>query len=174
MADIDAALAAHPPLPESARTVTVLAIDPGTTQSAWCVVGGGRVMEFGIWDNPALLVALRDPWSGDLHVMPPGVVVIEQVASYGMPVGAEVFETVYWSGRFAEAAHPLPVERITRLAVKSQLCHSGKASDANIRQALIDRYGGPSAVRKGGVLYGVHNDVWAALAVAVAWAELRT
>ena len=97
--------------------------------------------------------------------------VIEQVASFGMAVGAEVFETVYWSGRFAEAVYPLPVDRITRIKVKTHLCHDSRAKDANIRAALIDRYGGPAALRKGGDLYGVSKDVWSALAVAVTWAD---
>lgn len=148
----------------------ILAIDPGTTKSAWvAVLPDGEVLSFAIFDNEEMLGACRRhffPFDVDL-------VVIEQVASYGMPVGAEVFETVYWSGRFAEAAHPLRVERITRLQVKSAICHSGKANDASIRQALIDRYGGPSAIRKGGALYGVSKDVWAALAVAVAWADTQ-
>ena len=34
----------------------------------------------------------------------PDVVVIEKIESYGMAVGAEVFDTVLWAGRFAEAA----------------------------------------------------------------------
>ena len=56
-----------------------------------------------------------------------------------MPVGAEVFETVYWSGRFAEAYGVEHVERITRVDVKMHLCHTSRAKDGNIRQALIDR-----------------------------------
>ena len=99
------------------------------------------------------------------------VVVIEQVRSYGMAVGAEVFDTVHWSGRFHEAALPLPVVLLPRQAVKLALCHDSRAKDANIRAALIDRYGGPAAIRKGGALFGVHGDVWAALAVAVTYAD---
>jgi hypothetical protein len=37
----------------------------------------------------------------------PDVVVIEKIESYGMAVGAEVFDTVWWAGRFAEAANRL-------------------------------------------------------------------
>ena len=101
-------------------------------------------------------------------------IVIEKVESFGMAVGAEVFETVYWSGRFAEAAYPIPVERIGRKAVKMHLCGSMRAKDANIRQALIDRYGGPDAIGKKaspGPLYGISGDVWSALAVAVTYSD---
>jgi hypothetical protein len=108
---------------------------------------------------------------------------IEQIASYGMAVGAEVFETVYWSGRFAQAFGPERVDRIKRLEVKMHLCHDSKAKDANIRAALIDRFGGPASIRgpqkakskrgipeaPAGSLYGISKDTWSALAVALTW-----
>jgi hypothetical protein len=77
---------------------SVLAIDPGTTRSAWLRFDGERPLGFGITANDVLVRALR---TGGL----PDVVVIEKVESYGMAVGAEVFDTVLWAGRFAEAAH---------------------------------------------------------------------
>lgn len=150
----------------------VLAIDPGPTSSAFVFYEDGRVSNQGKWTNDELVFMLRDrywPMSED-RVQ----VVIEKVESFGMAVGAEVFETVYWSGRFAEAAHPLPVHRIGRKAVKLHLCGSMRAKDANIRQALIDRYGGPDAIGKKatpGPLYGISGDVWSALAVAVTFTD---
>jgi len=142
------------------------AIDPGTTQSALVTVSVDGTVTATTDSNTTILAAV---WS--LADAPDaGELVIEQIASYGMAVGADVFETVFWSGRFAEAwmrrsgteAHRLP-----RLAVKMALCHDSRAKDANIRQALIDRFGGPACIRKGGSLYKVHADEWAALAVAV-------
>jgi len=65
-------------------------------------------------------------------------------------------------------------ERISRRAVKLHLCGSARAKDANIRQALIDRYGGSAAIgRKAapGPLYGVSKDVWSALAIAVTYQQ---
>lgn len=149
----------------------VLAIDPGPTRSAWVVLGpAGGLRSFAFWENERLLEALRnDEFSREI-----GQLVVEQVQSFGMTVGAEVFETVYWSGRFAEAARPLPVARIGRLAVKMALCHDSRAKDPNVRQALIDRYGGSTAIgRKAapGPLYGVAGDVWSALAVGCAWQD---
>lgn len=81
---------------------SILAIDPGTNQSAWLRYDGSRPHGFGITANDVLVRALR---TGGL----PDVVVIEKVESYGMAVGAEVFDTVLWAGRFAEAAHRVPV-----------------------------------------------------------------
>jgi hypothetical protein len=144
---------------------TILAIDPGTTQSAWLRYDGSRPQGFGITANNVLVRALR---TGGL----PDVVVIEKVESYGMAVGAEVFDTVLWAGRFAEAAHRVPVVLLPRRAVKLALCGDSRAKDANIRQALLDCFGGSAAVglkAAPGPLYGIARDVWSALAIAVTY-----
>lgn len=150
----------------------ILAIDPGSARSAWLLLENGRPAGFDIAGNDHLLTMLRN-WP---HAAP-SVVVIEQIESYGMAVGREVFETVHWSGRFDEAVRVhggiLPIQ-LPRRAVKLAICGNSRARDANIRQALIDRFGGVAAVgRKAepGPLYGISKDVWSALAIAVTYAE---
>jgi len=144
--------------------VVVLAIDPGPTESAYVMWSGDQVLAYAKVRNDNLVLLLLNP--------PREVeqAVIEKVASFGMPVGAEVFETVYWSGVFAHAFGLARVDRITRNEIKNHLCHSSRAKDGNIRQALIDRFGGPAAIGKKaspGPLYGLAGDTWSALAVAV-------
>jgi hypothetical protein len=61
---------------------------------------------------------------------------------------------------------------LPRRAVKLALCGDSRAKDANIRQALIDRFGGSAAIgRKAnpGPLYGISPDVRSALAIAVTY-----
>lgn len=147
---------------------TLYAIDPGTTHSAIVSVHGESVVPLGIWHNALAALYLRERPKTGRHL------VIEKVESFGMPVGVEVFETVYWSGRFAEAwdmGEGHEVSRIGRKAVKLALCGTVKAKDANIRQALIDRYGGPQCVKKGGPLAGIKSHLWAALALAVTYQD---
>lgn len=146
----------------------ILAIDPGSGQSAWLVYNPASqgIRSFAISPNDDLLAQLRVGVSDDV-----GVIVIEKVESYGMAVGREVFDTVHWAGRFTEAAHGTPVHQLLRRAVKVAICHDTKAKDANIRAALIDRFGGPESIRKGGPLYGISKDVWSALAIAVSYAD---
>lgn len=149
---------------------TILAIDPGPEQSAWLELGGdGRPVAFAIERNKDLLVRLRRFASAAVDV-----IVIEQVESFGMAVGREVFETVRWAGRFEEAANQFPVVLLPRRVVKLRLCRDSRARDANIRAALLDRFGGAGAVgvkAHPGPLYGVARDVWSALAIAVAYRE---
>jgi hypothetical protein len=152
----------------------ILAIDPGTVRSAWLAFDttAGRPMPdfFGIVPNAELLEVIRNNRNGWVTA-----VVIEQVVSYGMPIGETTIETVHWAGRFAEAAFPLPVYRVPRLAVRMALCHSGRAKDPNVRAALLDRFGGDSAIgRKAhpGPLYGFKADLFAALGVACCWADM--
>jgi hypothetical protein len=145
----------------------ILAIDPGPTESAFVHLRDGEIVDKGKAVNDDLIDFLRDTFVD--------VLVIEKIASYGMPVGEEVFETVYWSGRFAQLAmlDETVIERIPRLKVKLHLCKSPKANDSNIRQALIDRYGGIQATKKGGALHGVSKDIWAALAVGLTYLDTK-
>jgi hypothetical protein len=150
----------------------LLAIDPGPEQSAWLVWLEDAVEDMGIEPNDSLLAKVRRGCFANCQA-----VAIEKVASFGMPVGAEVFETVFASGRFAEACRGIPLYRPSRMSIKMHLCHSARANDATIRQALIDRFGGKEHAigRKAapGPLYGVHADLWSALAVAVTIAAVR-
>jgi len=144
---------------------TIIAIDPGPTESAWVVLTCGVPTDFGKETNATVIAWLRErSLHKDARKTP---LVIERIASYGMPVGEEIFETVYWTGRFTEAYGDDMTMRITRKAVTRHLCGIGKAKDSNVRQALIDRYGGKRETKKGGILYKVSKDVWAALGVAV-------
>jgi hypothetical protein len=147
--------------------MNVIGIDPGPVESA-LVEWDGRVIVNAIHQpNEFILERLMNAWARTVPL------VIEKMACYGMAVGAEVFETVYWSGRFAQAYTPGGTYRITRGEVKMHLCHSMKAKDGNIRQALIDRFGVQGTKKNPGPLYGVSGDLWAALAVAVTWWDLN-
>jgi len=153
--------------------VTVLAIDPGCEKSAWVLYDGERPFDHQIEENNALLSRLR------LNDLPFDAVVTEQVTSYGMAVGAEVFETVFWTGRFHEAAqvHWRKAARVPRRDVKLHLCQSARAKDANVRQALLDRFGGKDKAcgkkTAPGPLYGLKADEWQALALAVTYYDLH-
>jgi hypothetical protein len=158
----------------------VLGLDPGPTQSALVILGDKRVLQHSIESNLVIVehLAYFASLQQSKGAQPLGdVLVIEQIASFGMPVGAEVFETCWWSGRFAQAWHDhsdQEAHRLKRHEVKSHLCHNQRAKDANIRQALIDRFGGDSAIgRKAhpGPLYGLRGDEWTALSVAIVWKE---
>lgn len=149
----------------TARPVTMLAIDPGTAHSGWAWMRGGRLEASGVLPNNDVIANLRYAWrSADS-------VAIEMIASYGMAVGAEVFETCVWIGRMVQVAGPERVRLVYRKDVKMHLCGTPRAKDANIRQALIDLYGGKAEAigtcKKQGPLYGVKSHAWAALAVAV-------
>jgi hypothetical protein len=150
--------------------LTLYAIDPGTEDSAVVVLQDGSVTGV-IHKNANLRAAILGPYTT------PGHLVIESIESYGMPVGREVFETVFWAGRFAEAWESRGLSYswslLPRRAVKLALCGSPQAKDSNIRQALIDRYGGKQSTKKGGALAGIKSHLWAALAVAETYKQLQ-
>lgn len=153
------------------RPTHLLAIDPGPEYSALLAYNTELQVPWR-WEKLSNRVCWPSwAWVADQ-------VAIEFVASYGMSVGAEVFETAYWAGRFAERwthQHATVPQLVYRADVKLHLCHSKRAKDTNVRQALIDRYGGKEKAigRKAtpGVLYGLTGDCWAALGVAVTAAE---
>lgn len=150
----------------------LLAIDPGCEQSAWVLYDTDTRLPLRWGKEPNSTVANRIGGSfGD-----PDRYVIEMVASYGMAVGREVFETCVWVGRLMERASIAAPELVYRREVKLHMCGSVRAKDANIRQAIIDRYG-PGKERAVGLkaspgpLYGFKADCWQALALAITAAE---
>lgn len=152
----------------------ILGIDPGTEQTGWVIYDteSHSVLEKGIIENNAMLDIIRaDDYEFD-------EVAIEMVASYGMPVGKEVFETVYWIGRFAEMAIGLSkgvYRYYKKTDINPSICFNSKANDSTIRRALLDMFpktGGGSEPSIGikkqqGPLYGFNSHMYPALAVAL-------
>ena len=122
-----------------------------------------RPIDFGIEDNDKVMDVIKN--TNCKHLA------IEMVASYGMPVGVTVFETVFWIGRFWEQAsinkNIRNLEKVYRKDIKMNICQSMRAKDSNIRQALIDRFGEVGTKDNPGWFYGFKKDLWSAYAVGV-------
>lgn len=143
---------------------TILAIDPGPRLSAYVELAGTTIRAHAKIGNLVLLEQLRAR-------APNGPLVVEMIAPYGKPVGREVFETCVWIGRFLEA-WPGVSRLLERREVKNALCGGRQnSSDADVRSALIVRWGGKGGKRQRPpeALAAITRDEWAALAVAVAW-----
>lgn len=147
----------------------ILAIDPGNVQSAALM-----------WDTEKeaiceMTLAENMKIRNELQYAFPDVFAIEMIASYGMPVGQTVFDTCVWIGRFVEcmSKSDVKISLIFRKDIKMHLCHTTRAKDSNVRQALIDRYGVPGVKKAPGRLYGVKKDLWSALAVAIFYQDVQ-
>lgn len=160
------------------RSKMILAIDPGNEQSGVVLLDESlKPIESGKYINENVRQELRrnlNKYGHELHVA------IEMVACYGMAVGASMFDTCVWIGRFVEMVelYNMDVTLIYRKDEKMNLCHSMKAKDSNIVQALIDRFA-PNTSNKGkgtkkepGWFYGFKKDIWQAYAVAVTYHDM--
>ncbi|MEO8679236.1 MAG: hypothetical protein ABI665_09335 [Vicinamibacterales bacterium] len=150
-----------------------MAIDPGYRESAFLLYDGTRILEHGIKDNEALLLGLQT-WSSGAIIK--AVLVIEEMQIFaGHGVGKEVFDSVFWSGRFAQAWTPRPFDRLLRSRVRAHLGAS-RGGDAAVRQSLIERFGpykedAIGTKLKRGPLYGITKHSWSALAIAVTYCD---
>ena len=135
----------------------ILGIDPGPNTGAYVVVDGeGDVLEH---RNDVEMEWLRDRIEFDSFDRTPHRCAVEHLQSYGMGVvGAETFETAMWIGEirneWRRQAEAMGEDASTFIAlyrpgIKSTLCHSAKAKDPNVRQAVLDLYGG-EAIAIGG------------------------
>lgn len=153
----------------------VFAIDPGNILSGYCILDGFSILDFGKIENPPLLQKIEafSPEEKTKYSF-----VCEWIESYGMPVGQEVFHTCRWCGIF-EHAWGKNVSFLSRLQVKLALCHNVKVNDAIIRRRVLDIYGPDKSKAVGvkkspGPLYGVKADVWQALALGLAFQEIKS
>ena len=150
----------------------ILAIDPANENSAFCLLDENyNLILFDKIPNERMRELLRTE-NYD-------ILAIEKIESFGMAVGATVFETCVWIGRFIEIAvgRNIGWKGIYRKEEKLNLCKSTKAKDANIRQALIDRFAkfdfknGKGTKKQQDFFYGVSADMWAAIAVGVTYLD---
>jgi hypothetical protein len=153
--------------------VIILAVDPGPLQSAFVEYDtkAKRPLNWLKAENQIVLSTIGKSRARLLAV--------EMIASYGMPVGKDTFQTCVYIGRFIERwsqSHDTRPRLVYRKAVKLHLCGSMRAKDANVRQALIDLFGPGKDKAIGlkaspGPLYRMTGDCWAALGVAVTTAH---
>lgn len=158
----------------------VLGIDPGTagagvvvfdTTLRRAVFADGSMPNADVWSNLVDALIHRNPRAVFAAV---DLVVVEKVASYGRPVGEQVFTTVETAGEYVSICRlaAVPVERLTFPAVARHFCRSA-ANEASVRQVILDRFGPDPVGRKAapGPLYHVKKHAWSALAVALAAIE---
>jgi hypothetical protein len=142
--------------------VNILALDPGPKETGWVYWSAGRVAYSGVQRNEDVL-AMVAGWKDAEAIL-----ATEVFQAMGMAVGAEVFDTCIWIGRFVQAWHsPAAVMRIKRTEVKLHLCGTARAKDPNVRQALLDKIGQQGTRKAPGPTFGVKSHAWSALAVAV-------
>lgn len=153
----------------------ILAIDPGNIESAYVILDENlRPINLGKIPNPDMFSVIQNTSARYF--------VIEMIASYGMGVGQTVFDTCVWIGRFMQYAEEhgnfQQIDQLKRIEEKKNLCHDSRAKDTNISLALIDRfaYGVPNKGKGNkkapGYFFGFHDDIWAAYAVGVTYADL--
>lgn len=157
----------------------VIAIDPGNTKSAYCIIDADtlRPLLFGILPNEDLRKEIRA-----MKFEEEDGAAIEMIQSYGNLIGKDVLDTVFWIGRFYEVfrrkVYRKP-ELIYRMKEKMHICHDSKAGDPNIRRALIDRFAkhdfkdGKGKKDNPDWFYGFKADIWAAYAVGITAIETK-
>ena len=136
----------------------VFAIDPGPEKSAFVQWDGKAVLDHGHVDN----FEMRQLLIGREY----DAAACEMVASYGMSVGASVFNTCLWVGRFTEVSMK-DLMLCYRKDIKMHLCRTMRSKDKDIRQALIELVGEQGTKDCKGPTYGLKSHTWSALAVAV-------
>ncbi len=138
-----------------------LAIDPGTEQSACVLMDKDlNIIHHNIVDNYNMLTKI--------DVCQNSRVICEEIESFGMPVGKEMFRTVRWIGRFEQLCHAnsIPFELVSRKTIKAYWCGSTRATEANVWQAMVDLWGSPGTKKEPGKLYGIKSHERSALAIA--------
>ena len=156
--------------------MNILAIDPGNVESGCCRIDSASY-------KPTAFAKLENRELEHSIVLCEGLdhIVIERIASYGMAVGKEVFETCEEIGRLSMLADIIgtPCDFVYRRDEKLTICGSPKANDANIRRALIDRFAKHDMKNGKGTksdpdwFYGFRADIWAAYAVGVTWLDME-
>lgn len=168
---------------------SVLAIDPGPTHSGVVLlarvpsaVGGFEIAFLDAEMENHKVRGTLSSWSQgdqlgrDIPQAGSQRVAIETIMPYGARVGMETFETCFFIGELKLLTWQrigANARLINRHQVKSHICQTTKATDADLADALRVKFGvsKKEAGKKGSPLFGVKSHSWAALALAVTFME---
>lgn len=171
------------------RSRSILAIDPGTTQSAYAMIRQDySIISAAKVENDDVLRLVQ---IGDYDEM-----VIECMEARHVQngvIGAETYDTCYWIGRYMQAAidRGKPVHRVYRSEERKRLVPTkknrlpphpasvGQTADSQIRATLIRRFAkhdfknGKGKATCKDTFYGFAKDMWSAYAVGVVFLDRR-
>ncbi len=156
----------------------ILAIDPGSEQSAAVIYDDGEIIWHAFLPNEEMIMRMFEYAYSGTHLA------IEYTKAHTLQFKGknrsffpqQVLDTARWVGRF-EQAFGGPFTEIDRRQVKQTLGVPPNGTDAHVNAALYDRFGDgtrKSAVgtkKNPGPCYGLKADLWQALAVAVTFAD---
>lgn len=139
----------------------ILALDPGTHESGYCLLADGRIVSSGVLPNCDLLKIVADDNSD--------VLAIEGFLARGNVIDNNCVQTIRWEGRFLQAwGCPDDVLLVGRRDVKKALGLAGSSNDAAVNKALRGVFGEKGVKSKPGGTFGVTSHAWPALGVAYA------
>jgi len=155
----------------------IIGIDPGPEKSGFCLYHHEtpRLIDVGYEKNRALLMKIKQSNADGLAC--------ENVKCYGMNVGQDIFDSLYWIGRFMQCwmeNHHRACKRIFRGEVCAHFCNNPKATKPQIKRVLMDRFGEMPTKKKPVAFYGPRGDIrlvgdhmWDSLAIAVCYADTK-
>ena len=115
----------------------ILALDPGKERSGWVELEDEKPIAWG-WDTNED-VRTRISHSG---TWPWDAVAVEYMQPRGMPTSQDEMDTMFELGRMTAMVDETQLAKVSRKDVKMFLLGRATGTDANIRQALIDLFGG--------------------------------
>jgi hypothetical protein len=115
----------------------ILALDPGKERSGWVELEDEKPIAWG-WDaneDVRTRISHSGTWPWD-------AVAVEYMQPRGMPTSQDEMDTMFELGRMTAMVDGTQLAKVSRKDVKMFLLGRATGTDANIRQALIDLFGG--------------------------------
>lgn len=148
----------------------VLSVDAGNIQSAYIIfcTEQKRVVQKGFLENEQFIEEILNSSFDE--------VAIEKIVSLGAVIGSSTLDTAYTNGRIYEAIKTkfgIISNLYSRIDIKMHLCFTTRAKDANVRQALVNKFGDSSTKKnphntfnelEDKIYFGGH--FWSCLAIA--------
>lgn len=167
----------------------LLAIDPGTTHSAYAMIRDDySIISAAKVSNGELLALVK---GGEWDEM--AIECMEARHVVNGVIGAETYDTCYWIGRYMQAAEDRgkPVHQIYRAQERSRLVptkknklpkhpdYVGAGADSQIRATLIRRFAkhdmknGKGRAACKDTFYGFAKDMWSAFGIGVVYLDMQ-